>query len=46
MTRISEAVLLFLLNATWQVTLVALLVSASDRVLRPAAARYRHPLSA
>src|SRR5260370_265600 len=44
MTRISEAVLLFLLNATWQVTLVALLVSASDRVLRPAAARYRHPL--
>jgi beta-lactamase regulating signal transducer with metallopeptidase domain/uncharacterized membrane protein YkoI len=44
MTRISEAVLLFLLNATWQVTLVALLVSASDRVLRPLAARYRHPL--
>ncbi|HEY6250712.1 MAG TPA: M56 family metallopeptidase [Candidatus Angelobacter sp.] len=40
----NETLLLFLLNAAWQVTLVALLVSASDRLLRSAAARYRHAL--
>jgi beta-lactamase regulating signal transducer with metallopeptidase domain/uncharacterized membrane protein YkoI len=44
MTRISEAILLFLVNAAWQAALVALLVSVSDRVLRKAAARYRHVL--
>jgi beta-lactamase regulating signal transducer with metallopeptidase domain/uncharacterized membrane protein YkoI len=44
MARINEALLLFLLNATWQVTLVALLVSTSDRVLREASSRYRHTL--
>jgi beta-lactamase regulating signal transducer with metallopeptidase domain/uncharacterized membrane protein YkoI len=44
MTRISEAILLFLVNAAWQSALVALLVSVSDRVLRKAAARYRHVL--
>ncbi len=44
MTRISEAILLFLVNATWQAALVALLVSVSDRVLRKSAARYRHVL--
>jgi len=44
MTRISEALLLFLVNATWQAALVALLVSVSDRVLRKASARYRHVL--
>jgi beta-lactamase regulating signal transducer with metallopeptidase domain/uncharacterized membrane protein YkoI len=44
MARISEAILLFLLNAAWQAALVALLVSAGDRLLRRAAARYRHAL--
>lgn len=44
MTRVSEVVLLFLLNATWQVTLVALLASAADRLLRSAKARYQHLL--
>jgi len=44
MTKISEAILLFLVNATWQAALVALLVSVSDRMLRKSAARYRHVL--
>jgi beta-lactamase regulating signal transducer with metallopeptidase domain/uncharacterized membrane protein YkoI len=44
MTSVSRIVLLLLLNAAWQMTLVALLACASDRLLRGAAARYRHAL--
>jgi hypothetical protein len=44
MTRISQVVLFVLLNAMWQVTLVTLVVSLSDRLLRKARARYLHLL--
>jgi len=44
MTRISQVVLFVLLNAMWQVTLIASVVSLSDRLLRKVRARYRHLL--
>jgi TonB family protein len=44
MTRISQDVLFFLLNAAWQVAFVVLLASLGDRILRQASARVRHML--
>lgn len=44
MERISESVLSFLLNATWQITLVALVACVCSRLLRNAAASLRHTL--
>ena len=44
MTRISELVLNFLLNATWQIVAITLVVSLGARLLRHAPARYRHAL--
>ncbi|HEX8458623.1 MAG TPA: M56 family metallopeptidase [Pyrinomonadaceae bacterium] len=42
MERISEVALTFLLNAAWQVALVALAAACGARLLRDASARYRH----
>lgn len=44
MDRISETVASFLLNATWQITLIALVAWFCSHLLRNAAARYRHAL--
>ena len=44
MAKISEALLLFLVNAVWQVALVTLLAAAAGRMLRRARASYRHLL--
>jgi len=44
MARISEAFMLFLLNAGWQVALIAVLAFAGDRLLRRSRARERHIL--
>jgi HEAT repeat protein/beta-lactamase regulating signal transducer with metallopeptidase domain len=44
MERISEILAGFLLNATWQIALIALVAWACSRLLRNAAARYRHAL--
>jgi beta-lactamase regulating signal transducer with metallopeptidase domain len=44
MDGINESVLTFLLNATWQITVVVLAASACARLLRAAPARYRHAL--
>ena len=42
MNRVSEIVLSFLLNATWQIAVIALVASVSSWLLRNVAARYRH----
>jgi beta-lactamase regulating signal transducer with metallopeptidase domain len=44
MDRISELAAGFLLNATWQIAAIALVAWTSARLLRNAAARYRHAL--
>lgn len=44
MKRASELLLTFLLNAAWQVALVAVVASLGDRLLRRTAARHRHLL--
>ena len=44
MDRISELVAGFLLNATWQIAVIALVAWICSRLLRSAAARYRHAL--
>ncbi|MGH9971857.1 MAG: M56 family metallopeptidase [Pyrinomonadaceae bacterium] len=44
MIRISELIINFLLNAAWQIVLVALLALIFARLLRNAPARYRHGL--
>lgn len=44
MDRINEFALIFLLNATWQITVVVLVASVCARLLRYAPARYRHAL--
>jgi HEAT repeat protein/beta-lactamase regulating signal transducer with metallopeptidase domain len=44
MDEINEFALTFLLNAAWQMALVALAASACARLLRNAPARYRHAL--
>lgn len=44
MDRISEFATAFLLNAAWQVAVVALAAAVCARLLRDAAARYRHAL--
>jgi beta-lactamase regulating signal transducer with metallopeptidase domain len=44
MERISELVASFLLNATWQIAAIALFAWICSRLLRSAAARYRHAL--
>jgi beta-lactamase regulating signal transducer with metallopeptidase domain len=44
MDGINEFALTFLLNATWQITVVALVAAACARLLRDAPARYRHAL--
>lgn len=44
MDRISELVAGFLLNATWQIAAIALFAWICSRLLRSAAARYRHAL--
>jgi beta-lactamase regulating signal transducer with metallopeptidase domain len=44
MERISEFVLGFVLNAAWQIAVIALVAWACSRLLRSAAARYRHAL--
>lgn len=44
MDGINEFALTFLLNATWQITVVALAAAACARLLRNAPARYRHAL--
>jgi beta-lactamase regulating signal transducer with metallopeptidase domain len=44
MDGINEFVLTFLLNATWQITVVVLAAAACARLLRDAPARYRHAL--
>ena len=44
MDKISESVATFLLNATWQITLIALVTWLCSHLLRNAAARYRHAL--
>jgi HEAT repeat protein/beta-lactamase regulating signal transducer with metallopeptidase domain len=44
MTRISEFVLNFLLNATWQIVAITIVASLGARLLKHAPARYRHAL--
>jgi HEAT repeat protein/beta-lactamase regulating signal transducer with metallopeptidase domain len=44
MDRISEFAVAFLLNATWQIAVIAFAAWVSSRLLRNAAARYRHAL--
>lgn len=44
MDAINEFALTFLLNATWQIAIVALVACACARLLRDAPARYRHAL--
>ncbi|MEK6321108.1 MAG: M56 family metallopeptidase [Acidobacteriota bacterium] len=44
MSRISEFAMQFLVNATWQIAAVAIAASICARLLRNAAARYRHAL--
>jgi beta-lactamase regulating signal transducer with metallopeptidase domain/uncharacterized membrane protein YkoI len=42
MARVSEWVVVFLVNAAWQVAFVTAVAAVADRLLRNAAARYRH----
>ena len=42
MRTVSQFVLTFLLNASWQILLIAAMASLCDRILSSAAARYRH----
>jgi HEAT repeat protein/beta-lactamase regulating signal transducer with metallopeptidase domain len=44
MDRISEFALGFVLNAAWQIAVIALIAWMCSRLLRSAAARYRHAL--
>lgn len=44
MSKISELILTFLLNAAWQIAVIALVASVCAHLLRNAAARYRHAL--
>ena len=44
MTRISELVLNFLINATWQIVAITIVASVGARLLKHAPARYRHAL--
>src|SRR5882762_6420943 len=44
MTRISELVLNFLLNATWQIPAIMFVASVGARLLKRGPARYRHAL--
>jgi len=44
MTRISELVLNFLLNATWQIVAITFVASVGAHLLKHALARYRHAL--
>ena len=44
MTRISEFVLNFLLNATWQILAITMVASLGSRLLKNGPARYRHSL--
>jgi beta-lactamase regulating signal transducer with metallopeptidase domain len=44
MDRISEFAMGFLLNAAWQIAIIALVAWACSRLLRGGAARYRHAL--
>ena len=44
MTRISELVLNFLLNATWQIVAITIVASVGARLLKHGPARYRHAL--
>lgn len=44
MDRISEALASFLLNATWQIAVIALVAWLCSHLLRNAGARYRHAL--
>jgi beta-lactamase regulating signal transducer with metallopeptidase domain len=44
MGKISEFALGFLLNAVWQIAVIALVASAGSRLLQGGAARYRHAL--
>ena len=40
--RVVQALLTFLVNASWQVLLVVAFAALCDRLLRDVAARYRH----
>jgi beta-lactamase regulating signal transducer with metallopeptidase domain len=44
MTRISEFILNFLLNATWQIVAITMVASVGARLLKHAPARYRYTL--
>src|SRR2546426_6896205 len=44
MIRISELLLNFLLNATWQIVVITFVASVGARLLKHAPARYRHAL--
>lgn len=44
MNKISEPVLNFLINSAWQIAALALIAAVCARLLRNAAARYRHAL--
>lgn len=44
MDKITESVASFLLNATWQIAIIALVAWACSHLLRNIAARYRHAL--
>src|SRR5688500_7585796 len=44
MNTISELLLNFLLNATWQILAITIVVTVGARLLKDAPARYRHAL--
>lgn len=44
MTRISELILNFLLNATWQIVAITIVAGVGARLLKHAPSRYRHAL--
>ena len=44
MASVSEFILNFVVNATWQIALITLVAAAGSLVLRNAHARYRHVL--